>query len=78
MKGCIAHKICGLLVLIGALNWGLIGINPSYNLVHMLLGNWAMVERVVYLLVGLAGIMMIVGCKCKQCKAACGCGEKKM
>lgn len=76
--GCIGHKISCALVVIGALNWGLVGINPNYNLVHMILGSWSMVERVVYILVGLAGIMMIVGCKCKKCMAACKMEEKKM
>lgn len=70
MKGCIAHKISWALVVIGAINWGLVGA-ANWNLVHAILGAAPMVERVVYVLVGLAGIMMIVGCKCKQCKEAC-------
>lgn len=68
--GCMGHKISWLLVIVGALNWGLVGAF-QFNLVNRLLGSWSMVERVVYVLVGLAAIMMVVGCKCKKCKEAC-------
>lgn len=51
--------IAGILVIIGALNWGLIAISVDYNVVEMLLGAWPVVVRVVYGLVGLSGIWMI-------------------
>ncbi len=76
MKGCIGHKIAGLLVVVGALNWGLIGAF-QFNLVNKILGSVTWLERLVYVLVGLAGIMMIVGCRCKQCQACCKVEEKK-
>ena len=66
-------KYCKLLAGIGALNWGLVGAF-NYNLVNALLGGFAdgMVERVVYILVGLAGVMVIVGtvkcCMSGSCK----------
>lgn len=54
--------IC-LLVTIGALNWGLVGIghfaNMNLNVVNLLLGTWPMVEYIVYLLVGVAGVAKI-------------------
>lgn len=76
--GCVGHKISWLLVVIGALNWGLYGAF-QFNLVNKILGSWSMVERVVYVLVGIAGLMMIFGCRCKRCMAACNCApEKKM
>ena len=43
------------LVVIGALNWGLVGL-LNVNLVNWLLGSWPTVERVVYILVGLGGV----------------------
>jgi len=43
------------LVIIGALNWGLVGL-LNVNLVNWLLGSWPTVERIVYILVGLAGV----------------------
>ena len=73
--GCVVHKICGVLLLIGGLNWGLVGlgmlINSDLNVVHMIFGSWPVVEGIVYLLVGVAALMMIFGCKCKKCKEAC-------
>ncbi|MDO8498381.1 MAG: DUF378 domain-containing protein [bacterium] len=45
------------LVVIGALNWGLVGL-IGLNLVSSILGAGSMLEKLVYLLVGLAGLMM--------------------
>ncbi len=62
-----------LLVIVGAINWGLVGLggligNPNLNLVHLLLGNWPMVENIVYLLVGVAGVGLgVVTCTMKDC-----------
>jgi uncharacterized membrane protein YuzA (DUF378 family) len=70
-------KIGSILVFIGGLNWGLIGLGmllgkgTDWNVVHMILGSWMTVEAIVYLLVGIAAIMRMVGCKCKKCMAAC-------
>jgi uncharacterized membrane protein YuzA (DUF378 family) len=50
--------IVAVLVIVGALNWGLVGLG-GWNLVNLALGSWAIVERVVYVLVGLAGLWMI-------------------
>lgn len=54
-----------LLVVVGGINWGLVGIGhfagSNLNLVNMLLGAWPAVEAVVYILVGLAALMMGVG-----------------
>lgn len=64
-------KICGWLVIIGALNWGLVGlgtlINTDLNVVNMLVGSMPQVEAVVYLLVGIAGVMKLLkGGKCSK------------
>ena len=42
------------LVLIGAVNWGLVGLF-GYNLVGSLLGSWPVLVNLVYVLVGLSG-----------------------
>jgi uncharacterized membrane protein YuzA (DUF378 family) len=60
---CTLHKIAWVLVLVGALNWGLVGLF-NINLVDMLLGQWVMVERVVYVLVGASAVMMLFAEKC--------------
>jgi hypothetical protein len=59
------------LMWVGALNWGLVGA-LNVNLVNMIFGSWPMVERVVYVLVGLAAIMMLFTGACKMCKVAAG------
>lgn len=66
---------CGLiaywLIIIGALNWGLVGLGylfgGNWNLVYLLLGQWPMLESVVYVLVGASAIAMLLGCK-KDCR----------
>ena len=47
-----------LLVVVGALNWGLWGF-LNLNVVEMLLGGWPTVVRVVYILVGVAGLWLL-------------------
>ena len=44
-----------ILVAIGAINWGLIGFF-SFDLIRMIFGDMTMVSRVVYALVGIAGL----------------------
>ena len=48
------------LVMVGAINWGLVGIGQffeaNWNLVNQLLGSFPAVESLVYVLVGLAGV----------------------
>jgi len=47
-----------VLVVVGALNWGLIAINPYWNLVTMLFGDGTL-ARLVYGLVGLSGLYTV-------------------
>lgn len=65
------HTIAFVFVVIGGINWGLVGISPSYNLVSMLLGSWPAVEQVVYILVGLSAIYLAATHRgdCKTCSA---------
>lgn len=62
-----------ILLIIGGLNWGLVGVGmllgsaDSWNVVHMLLGSVPVLEAVIYVLVGLAAIMKVFGCRCKTC-----------
>ena len=74
---CGKSKIAWILVVIGGLNWGLVGLGmllsstTYWNVVHMLLSWSSMVERLVYILVGLSAIYLAVGHKkdCKMCEA---------
>ncbi len=53
------------LVIIGGLNWGLVGlggfINAKLNVINLLLGKIVVVENLVYLLVGLSALYMLWG-----------------
>jgi uncharacterized protein len=51
------RKIAYVLVIIGALNWGLWGFF-KYNFVDSLFGGIGL-ATVIYMLVGLSGIMML-------------------
>jgi len=71
-----------LLVVVGALNWGLVGFF-QFDLVNYLLGSYAPADTVVYDIVGVAGVYVILcaifcccGC-CKGCKCGsdCNCGD---
>lgn len=51
--------IVALLLIIGGLNWGLVGL-WNFNLVESLLGSWPTVVAIVYDLVGLAAVLALV------------------
>lgn len=51
----IIDTIALVLILIGAINWGLIGFF-SFDLVRVLFGNMSILSRIVYALVGIAAI----------------------
>ena len=75
---CGKAKIAKALIIIGAINWGLIGVGGfvggNWNVVHMLLGSWPTVEWIVYILVGVAGIVKLFGgCKCGKCMSCNTC-----
>jgi len=64
-------KVACWLILIGAINWGLIGVGfflgKDLDVVHMVLATLPQVENIVYILIGLAALMKIVklsGGKC--------------
>lgn len=52
-------KTCLLLMVVGGLNWGLVGLF-DFDLVAFLFGPMTMLSRVVYILVGLASIWAVV------------------
>lgn len=73
----VIHFIAKLLMIIGALNWGLVGFF-GYDFVGELFGGTMSTgARVIFAIVGLAGLYGI-GCLCKCCKGggghSCGCG----
>ena len=46
------------LTIVGAVNWGLIGVF-KFDLVSFLFGSMSWISRIVYILVGLAGLYLL-------------------
>lgn len=53
------QQAANILVLVGAINWGLVGL-LNLNLVNTVLGSVAGLEKIVYILVGLSGVLMLM------------------
>lgn len=54
----ILYYIALTLVIIGALNWLLIGLF-DFNLVNTLFGSMSILSRIIYVLVGVSGLISI-------------------
>lgn len=52
------YSISLILTVIGAINWGLVGV-AHFDLVAYLFGTMSSVTRVVYALVGIAGVIVL-------------------
>ena len=51
----IVDTIALVLIIIGAINWGLIGIF-NFNLVDTIFGTMSAISRIIYTLVGISGL----------------------
>ena len=71
-KRCAICKLAWLLMLIGGLNWGLVGLF-QVDLVAKLLGAGTMAARVVYGLVGAGAVVSLLSClgACPCTKGSC-------
>ena len=52
------YKIALVITIIGAINWGLIGLF-DFNLVSFLFGAGSIITRIIYILVGICGIYLL-------------------
>lgn len=68
-QACVFCKIVGAVVIVGALNWGLVGI-ANFNLVDFIFGAGSILSRIIYVLVGLSGIALLTSyfMICPVCK----------
>lgn len=71
--GCTLAMVAKILVVIGGVNWGLVGLgmllgDASWNVVNMALGTVYPLEAIVYVLVGVGALMLAFGCACGKCK----------
>lgn len=53
------YVLSKLLTIVGALNWGLVGL-LGFNLVTAIFGKKSIASRLVYILVGIAGVYQIM------------------
>lgn len=58
----VLHWIAVILVIVGALNWLLVGA-LDFDLVATLFGPMSFITRIVYILVGLSAIFLIANLK---------------
>ena len=54
----VVDTIALILIIIGAINWGLIGIF-NFNLVETMFGGFSVISRIIYILVGISGLWSI-------------------
>ena len=68
-KACMLCKVAGALAIIGAINWGLVGV-ADVNLVDRIFGIGSTIGRVVYILVGVSGLALLASyfMTCPACK----------
>lgn len=70
------HMIAFVLAMVGALNWGLVGIGGfmkmNLNVVNMIFGSMPSIEWIVYVLVGVSAVYLVLTHKkdCKTCSSA--------
>ena len=55
----ILNKVTLLLLIVGGLNWGLVGL-LDFDLVAALFGQMSLLSRVVYSLVGLSALLQLI------------------
>lgn len=76
----VTHMISVILLVIGGLNWGLVGIGnfvgSNWNVVALIFGAVPWLLNIVYILVGVAAICMLFKHKshCKVCDVPAGAG----
>jgi len=59
-----------VLLLIGGLNWGLIGLF-EFNFVEAILGHFPVIVRIIYALVGLSAVYKIIAWKSCCSQSSC-------
>lgn len=65
---CAVCKVVGVLVALGAINWGVVGL-LGVDVVGQLLGPMSTLTRVVYGIIGAAGLLKLVSLvKCCPCQ----------
>lgn len=58
MRNKVLDCIALTIVIIGAINWGLIGL-LDFNLVASIFGSMSLISRIIYAAVGICGLYLI-------------------
>ncbi|OGI84096.1 hypothetical protein A2997_01185 [Candidatus Nomurabacteria bacterium RIFCSPLOWO2_01_FULL_36_10b] len=72
-KKNIPMLIAWILIIIGALNWGLVGIF-NFDIIATIFGDMGVVTRIIYILVGVSALWMLVDMKSGSA-GGCHCGQ---
>jgi len=73
-NSCTTSITLKTIVIIGGITWGLIGLGMilgsigNWNIINIIFGSVPVLEAVLYIIIGVAAVMMIFDCKCKKCK----------
>lgn len=59
MNNNLISMLAAVLTIIGAINWGLVGL-LNYNLVEAFLGAYPIIVKAIYIIIGAAGIIHAV------------------
>ena len=57
-KGIMLSKIAMCLVIVGGINWGLVGLF-NFNLVAFIFGGGSMIARAIYIIIGVCSVLCI-------------------
>ena len=63
-KGDTLDLVALILVIVGGLNWGLVGLLNGFDLVAAIFGPMSVVSRAIYIIVGLAALYVLVTKPC--------------
>lgn len=68
-QACPICKVVGILAILGAINWGLVGV-ANVNLVDSIFGADSILSKIIYGLVGLSGLALLASffMTCPACK----------
>lgn len=55
----ILQGICYFLVIVGAINWGLVGLF-GFNLVTFIFSEGSLMEKITYITIGVAAIISLI------------------
>lgn len=67
---CILCRVFGVVAIVGLLNLGIVGIT-QVNYLERFLGEASMITRIIYVVMGIAGLASLVKCFGVSCPGCC-------